>query len=152
MAALGSSIVLFGGANFIGGTDYADTWIFDGSTWTQKTGLSPSPGVRDSHVMATVGNKVVLFGGEKVVGTSFVPLGDTWVFDGSAWTPITATPSPSARFYSGMAALGGNAVLFGGNAASGAVGETWVFDGAIWTKQTVSGGPTARCGHTMASR
>jgi len=152
MATQGSNVVLFGGAPFIGGTDLADTWVYDGTAWSQKT-VSPHPSARDSHAMATLGSTVVLFGGELFNGTSFVPLGETWIWDGTAWTQYTGTPQPSARFYSAMAALDAtHVVLFGGTNASGAVGETWVWNGTGWSQPTVTGGPGARCGHSMATR
>lgn len=105
--------------------------------------------------MATLNGKVVLFGGEYYSATlkGYVALGDTWVFDGKQWVQQNVTPSPSARFYSAMATLGNNVVLFGGVDASGnAIGERWLWNGTTWTQMTgLLTFPGARCGHGMAT-
>ena len=65
--------VLFGGASLSG--VFSDTWEWDGTSWTQ---LSPaaSPPARDAHAMATLGSKVVLFGG----GNGTTAVNDTWSY------------------------------------------------------------------------
>src|SRR5437667_12150125 len=59
MATLGNNVVLFGG---LGNDVHADTWIWDGSTWTRQT-PAVSPPARSHAMMAALGNKLVLFGG-----------------------------------------------------------------------------------------
>jgi hypothetical protein len=51
--------------------------------------------------MATLGHEVVLFGGYD----DGRYLNDTWTFDGTRWTRVTAANSPPARESSSMAAL-----------------------------------------------
>ncbi len=75
MATLGASptgrVVLFGGLVQMGslgevGEDN-DTWVFDGSAWTEVAVAGPTP--RDSAMMASLGNAIVLFGGTIYGGT-----------------------------------------------------------------------------------
>src|SRR6267378_1934972 len=85
-AATGT-VVLFGGSldgDFGGtsGTDYNDTWIWDGTTWTQLFPTVSPPARRfDTQGMAYDARTgtVVLFGG--ITATQTV-LGDTWTWNG----------------------------------------------------------------------
>jgi hypothetical protein len=151
MGTLGSNVVLFGGTTGFGVADMNDTWVYSGTSWSNPTPTT-KPGKRDSALMATLGSKLVMFGGEQWTGSGYLPLGDTYTWDGTNWTKVTGT-GPGARYYSAMATLNNEIVLFGGVDNQGAtVGDTWVFDGSAWTKKTISGGPSARCGHAMATR
>lgn len=84
---------------------------------------------------------IVLFG-----GTSFV--GDTWEWDGSAWTQHNVPGPSTPRLSCAMATLGAKALLFGGNNPN-ELGDTWEWDGSGWTRRNVSG-PSARSVHAMA--
>jgi hypothetical protein len=92
MAALAGSIVLFGGlVNDNNGSHVVgDTWLWNGSTWTQWMGQGPAP--RSDHVMAALGGTIVLFGG---ADTQQV-FGDTWVWKGAGWSEV-ATSGPPGR-------------------------------------------------------
>jgi hypothetical protein len=132
-----------------------DTWIWDGSTWTQVfPTVSPSPRGFNTQAMAydaAIG-KVILFGGYGVDGF----LGDTWVWDGKAktWTQLFPATSPSPR---GTAlAYDSNThqvVIFGGqNQDEGFrfLGDTWTFDGTDWTQQFPASSPSPRANFPMA--
>jgi hypothetical protein len=105
--------------------------------------------------MATLGNKVVLFGGattDPSTGNPTSILGDTWSWDGTTWTEEHPATSPPARESAAMARLGDTLVLFGGADANGALlGDTWTWDGVTWTQHTMTPAPSARGGHAMAS-
>ena len=76
--------VLFGGFD---GTNYlADTWTWDGTTWTEQTPAT-SPPARAGATMEYFDGQVVLFGGYN--GTSY--LNDTWTWDGTTWTEQSGT-------------------------------------------------------------
>jgi hypothetical protein len=95
MATLGSRVVLFGG--FVNGAngsyEVGDTWVWDGSTWSEWSGTGPP--ARSGHSMASFGGRVVMFGG---VGTNGAVLGDTWLWDGSTWTSFGgASPPPRSQ-------------------------------------------------------
>ncbi len=109
-----------------------------------------NPGARAYHGMAfdSARGRTVIFGGQNA---GHVTLGDTWEWDGAAWTSMTATTSPSARLFPAMAydSARGKVVLFGGNGSSGLLGDTWEWDGTDWVQKTPLTGPPARFGHTL---
>jgi hypothetical protein len=117
-------IVLFGGED--NSANLADTWTFNGTTWTR---LSPatSPPARDSASMAydPAAEDIVLFGGSASSGD----LSDTWTFDGTAWTQLSPAVSPPARDSASMAydPVTGDIVLFGGEDNSANLSDTWTF-------------------------
>ena len=81
-------VVLFGGLER-GNPRRAlgDTWLWDGSVWTEVAG--PGPAARSGQVMAYDESRrvVVLHGGGSFDGTTVTRFDDTWEFDGRAWTP-----------------------------------------------------------------
>jgi Kelch motif protein len=76
-------------------------------------------------------------------------LGDTWEWDGMAWTE-RGVAGPDPREGAAMAALGGKLVLFGGLGKSALYNDTWLWDGTAWTELMVPG-PPARFSHAMAT-
>src|SRR5438128_2015898 len=91
-----SQVVLFGGSN---GTVLADTWMWDGADWTQRTPAhTPSKRVRAGMATDSAHGLVVLFG-----GWNHVAFGDTWTWGGSDWTQQTPAHAPSARYDVGIA-------------------------------------------------
>ena len=148
----------------------ADTWEYDGSQWSQAS-PAVSPPARSSPVLEyhAARGTLVMFGGFDVqavlhVGTisvSGLPLGDTWTYDGTTWTPVTGSAPPPRDFHSSAYdRIRGRMIVFGGRGfpiiTSGGHGggvtvpiynDTWSFDGAVWTQdqaQGSAGAPTAR--------
>jgi streptogramin lyase len=148
-----NTIVLFGG-NY-GSHDFNDTWIWNGSTgtWTQAIadGAAGSPLGRrfDSQGMAYDPNTqtVVMFGG--IDHTNAVFYNDTWVWNGTAWTQMTADTSPSPRRTVLATDPSGNVMLFGGGGSSGALADTWQWNGTNWNQQSPAASPAARDLHNM---
>jgi hypothetical protein len=102
--------------------------------------------------MASRGGKVVVFGGDAQPQTYQTKgfLGDTWEWDGSAWSQV-ATGGPPARAYAAMAERNGHAVLFGGqNTHNVVLSDTWEWDGSTWVQKSVPG-PSPRYWAAMAS-
>jgi N-acetylneuraminic acid mutarotase len=184
MATLGNKVVLFGGRHLglKGGTApgpmgepgapgdedrFDENWEWDGTTWTRLKPPSSPPG-RTHAAMATLGNKVVLFGGQGVTGEL---LNDTWTWDGTTWTRLDPASPPPPRTAHAMATLGNKVILFGGRpvdygdatGAGPAAGEagiparghlfddTWEWDGTNWTQLVPPSSPDARQGHAMAT-
>lgn len=133
-------VVLFGGSNSSTSQGLADTWIWDGTTWTKKT-PPVSPPARFSHAMTydAANGVVVLFGGYG----GGKELSDTWVWDGTTWTQKAPSISPAARSSAVMAydELNHEVVLYGGNGDSGSFRDTWIWNGSSWTQQTPIGNP-----------
>ncbi len=152
MATLGNVIVLFGN---VGGP--TDTWTFDGTSWTQAATVGPTgnPGglseSRGFQTMATLGGKVILFGGEQDANDI---LNDTWAWDGMSWTQLNVSNPPAARFHAGMTTFQDKIVLFGGAGAipNGVpfLGDTWTFDGTAWAEVATTG-PIGRYGYVLAT-
>jgi len=153
MAAFNGTVVLFGGQDLLQtlpGESYRDdTWVWNGTTWTQLT-LTPRPPARSKAGLAQAGNRLILFGGEK----STTALGDTWAFDGSAWTRLTGITTPPAMHSPAMTSLGGKALLFGGTTGKIPLYEsdqTWEFDGTQWVNVSPLQSPPHRFSATLVS-
>jgi len=112
--------VMFGGYYYDGLDRYlGETWEWNGSAWMLRSSSGPAP--RGSLAMAyDAGRRVTLmFGGHYYDGIDHY-LGDTWEWNGSAWT-LRSSTGPSPRYGHAMAydAGRGVTVLFGGHTASG---------------------------------
>lgn len=113
-------IVMFGGSTATGSSS-DETWTFDGGTW-EKLAPSVSPPARIRAAMVSLGNSVVLFGGQ---GNS--RLADTWGWDGTTWTQASPLTAPIGRAGAQFALLNGNAVLFGGFYSGDYFSDTWKY-------------------------
>jgi hypothetical protein len=125
-----------------------ETWSWNGTSWSYYAVQSPRP--RHAHAMSydSMRHKTVMFGG---IDDPDI-LGDTWEFDGNAWTRRGDTPiwrnSPTLTYDT----LRGVSVLFGGNWSvlnTTGLGDTWEWDGYCWTWRTASG-PAPRYCHSAA--
>jgi len=141
--------LLFHGRTF--GDQPAETWRWDGATWTLLTNEGPSPRANPGLVYDPSTQRVILFGGSHDGSM----LNDTWAWDGSSWSLLNSgqTASPSPREQTGLAydSLRHKIVLFGGNinAPPYRLGDTWEFEGAAWT-QVASSGPSGRADFGIA--
>src|SRR5207244_3400477 len=150
---LRQQMVVFGGyQTSAGGTTLNDTWVWDGSNWTQKfPPVSPPP--RAVHAIAydDARGEIVLFGGSDVSGNRYA---DTWTWDGSTWMQKFPVNSPQGRVvFNGMAYDAGHAqiVLFGGNTGVfPMLDDTWIWDGTNWTQKFPTSRPLGRDQHAMA--
>ncbi len=92
-------VVLFGGKVDGTSSPLADTWEWDGTTWTQRMPVtSPPARVGASMTFDPVRQRVVLFGGSPGGRTWF---SDTWEWNGSDWAQ--QAPAPSVRFEGSLA-------------------------------------------------
>lgn len=90
------AVVMYGGATqgSIHG-DLADTWQYDGVTWTLLQSVS-APGARGGHELVTLNTGDLLaFGGRVGTGGSF--LDDTWRFRDGVWERLFSPTNPAAR-------------------------------------------------------
>ena len=153
------SPVVFGGVRRSGVEQAAvlgDTLTWDGTRFETQTPLD-APSARCGAAAATLGDRVVLFGGDLQDIGSGTPayLGDTWTWDGATWAQANPTSSPSPRAFAAAATQGGNVVLYGGvgNTDAGSVDlhDTWVWNGATWSPASASGYQPALGQPLMAS-
>ncbi|MBI3893176.1 MAG: PKD domain-containing protein, partial [Candidatus Wallbacteria bacterium] len=91
----------------------------------------------------SVRSRVVLFGGFS--GTAY--LNDTWEWDGTRWTAVvpTSSPSPRAKASAAFDSARGKVVTFSG---VNAPNDTFEYDGASWTPITTAS-PSARSAQAM---
>lgn len=125
-------LVVFGGKP---GSSAAlqDTWLFDGTTWTNPTPATIPP-ARFGGAMTydAVRGRVVMFAGQGISGA----LGDTWEWDGTNWIAVTTANSPGARALPAVTFDEVRGVLV---LVSGFVGglqllnDIWTYDGTDWT-------------------
>ncbi len=118
--------VLFGGAAT--GLVLGDTWEWIGFDW-QNVATTGAP-ARYGNAMAYDRDRQVtlMFGGQNGGPFGVGLLGDTWEWNGQAWTQVQL-PGPSARSFVKMAydTARRRVVLFGGYTAAGFVNDTWEF-------------------------
>ncbi|HUB79726.1 MAG TPA: kelch repeat-containing protein, partial [Bryobacteraceae bacterium] len=142
-------VVLFGGfgpAGPVGGY-YGDTWIWNGSNWSQKT-PAHSPPAQAYHSMTfdTALQQVVLFSGMTCCNAAVS--GDTWTWDGTDWTHQLPTTTPPETFaYSAAAFDGarGTTLRFDSFYQSPKWNaSTWIYNGATWNNLSPTHTPGAR--------
>jgi hypothetical protein len=143
-----NQIVLFGGRSTDGLSFLGETWIWSGSSWTQRVVSGPS--ARCDTAMASLASGVILFGGRSSTGNVY--LDDTWVWNGSAWILQNPATKPPARLGAKMVydSARNRVVMFGGVLSGDTfAGDTWEWDGTNWT-QVAGSGPAPRFGHHLS--
>jgi hypothetical protein len=157
MAFDGTNVMLYGGfAPFNTSGPLQDTWVWNGSTWTQLGGptppgpsLSPQPFGRWSAAAAYIGNhQVVMFGGTN----NLYQLLETWLWNGSTqtWSQVVVPNggSPNARIghmMAGNGAVSNTALLFGGQGTNSQFNDTWTYTVAGgWVKLSPATSPSVR--------
>ncbi|MBE2253284.1 MAG: hypothetical protein IAE78_27380 [Myxococcus sp.] len=145
IATHGNELVLFGGKNELG-TLNDETWRWSAGAW-QRLSPTTRPSPREHHAMASVGGRVLLFGGRS--GTT--SLSDTWEWNGTDWELKAPAASPPGRAGHGLAVSGSNVVLFGGANGATVLGDTWLWNGTTWTQLAPATSPSARQLHGMGS-
>lgn len=127
--------ILFGGTSDINFRD-TFTWAWNGSAWSAVSNTGPA--LRFGHAMAyDAGHGVVfLFGGYGGSGSQKQVLGDTWAWDGTRWSQISAV-GPGPRMYASMVfdQTRGNVVLFGGRGPDGqSLSDLWEWEAGHWQR------------------
>ena len=141
-ASLGGDVILFGGDGPV-----AETWAWNGATWTQlEPGWSPPP--LTSSVFGAMGQSLALFGGY-TAGTIYQ---DVWLWNGASWAHEAPATNPSPRQAPAGAVLGGSSSSSAGRTTcSIPLGDTWIYDGTSWTQAQPAHSPSPRRGAVAAS-
>jgi hypothetical protein len=132
------TVVLFGGEG-TNQTHLSDTWTWNGTGWTQRSGSAPQG--RQGHAMAfdPVRNRVVLVGGSYPAGALSSFLDDTWEWDGNAWQQVASGGiGPRSEHVMTYSSVHGGVLISGGQSPM-AIGGDCVWDGSSWTLLTASG-------------
>jgi len=128
-----------------------------------------APAARAGAAMAydPASGDVVMFGG---TGAGGQPLADTWLWDGSGWSPASPADSPPARYDAQMAwdPLSQRLILLGGTGGSGCSGGTtgggvtsssggctqlqdaWAWSGSDWAALNLGQGTGQLGDHSLA--
>ena len=161
-------VLIFGGGVPSGGGSYTynATWAWDGLKWNQLTpntweSDATHPLYRGGAVMVylPLRRATVMYGGSRsgTPGTGDAGLDDTWIWDGTVWSPLTPVNRASANMV--WDSSRSHAVMFGGFVADWSYNypgdsfdssDTWVWDGAAWTVQNSAHRPPARGDFAMA--
>jgi len=111
-----SRVILYGGADYRQNLAFLDTWEYDGTTWVNKSPAN-GPLALAGHALAYDASRgrVILFGGTLPI-PSYPIYNYTWEYDGTNWTQVYPTTSPSERTYHAMTydSDRNRVVLFGG--------------------------------------
>ena len=145
--------VMFGGYGGVGNDECFSTcndgtWVWNGTTWTQKTpAFSPPP--QDVHAMAydAARQQIVLYG-LRPTDT----IGNTFTWDGVNWTQRASATFPPFRNNPALAfdAARQLVILFGGELNGMLFNDTWAWDGTTWTQKSPTTSPPAQSGQQMA--
>lgn len=116
------------------------TWLWDGTEWTQRFPAAAPLGGVTEMVTDTRRSRVVTFVG-----------GQTWEWDGLTWL-LRATTGPANRSGAALAydPVRGVVVLFGGDTGSSISDETWEWNGVRWARRAPAHAPSPRFGAAMA--
>ena len=153
-----ADIVLFGGTGGSLAASSDETWVWDGSDWSQRVPAT-SPPARSGGSLAfdEATGSMLLFGGtDGTYGADgAVPLDDTWTWDGSDWTELFPATVPQGRADAAMAfdPATGNLVLTSGESnafyvAGPSFQDTWTWDGNDWTLQSPGTEPPETSGQS----
>lgn len=133
----GQRVLFFGGSNNV---SLNETWAFNGTAWSLvETSAQPSPRVYPT--MATLLDRVLLFGGNE--------LADTWELRGNSWQQRSFELAPNGVGPMVFDRTRFEVVLFVAESPVGTASETWTFDGS-WHKRISGLGPSTRAGAAMA--
>lgn len=131
-------MVVFGGMGSRVGEQpppiYADTWEFDGTTWSQVPVAGPPPRLGAGVAYDSKRGLVILFGGANHERA----LNDLWSWDGGSWRKLSeGGPEPRVMGYIAYDKRRDRIVLFGGRHGvpdNSDLGDTWEWDGAAWRR------------------
>lgn len=138
-------MLLFGGYQNPPARESNDTWVWNGTTWTQRFPTNV-PSRRHTHAMADDAGRgvLVMFGG---TGPGNLTTDETWEWNGTNWTQRHPTPTPGARdlHMMGYDPVRGEVVMFGGGGPTiPRFNQTWLWDGASWFNANPSPAPPWR--------
>lgn len=151
--AANAQTLLFGGWLDTGPEN--DTWVWNGSRWEVRSSeTAPLSRVIHNAVYDEDRQITILFGGSNSPGgdSGGVNYGDTWEWDGNAWTFIDTEQFPVPRIGHSMAydSTLQTTFIFGGIDPNFSwLNDTWAYDGTSWTQVTTAIQPSARNAHAM---
>jgi hypothetical protein len=156
---------LFGGYDDTSGNFRQDTWLWDGTNWTEVKNARPPHRSLTSMWYDPNLKKVVIYGGvgRANADQKVTRYDDMWSFDGNGWTKLSVATTPGPRV-GAQYAINPNTnklLLFGGLRAEKIDdtttrqwydNDTWEWNGAssTWTKLSPATAPPTRENAAMA--
>ena len=140
-----NKFVLFGGQS--GSVSYDETWTFDSRTWKRESAPHKPPARREAAMAYDPTLRlVVLYGGLVANGAEGSEAGDTWTWDGTDWTEVSAdNQGPRFRFGASMVTAGDRVIMFGGHVFNTSYfGDAWTLEGSKWKQIDRGPGPAGR--------
>jgi hypothetical protein len=128
-------VVVLGGSN-----EGVGTWTWDGTTWSRLCSEYPQASCIGKEPNAARGSEamcydpgtksILVFGG---AGSGVPIYGDTWLWNGTAWTLQKPAHSPTSRFAAAMT-CGPQPLIYGGwgDYQGLALDDTWSWEGTDW--------------------
>ena len=130
---IGRRVVMFGGRSSFANTnsELDDTWVWDGTNWTELVGPGPSKRAAAAMAFDPVRGVIVLYGGSSETNTS---LDDTWELTGDTWAPRASAVNPGPRTQHSMAfdPVSRRVLAYGGKSGVQS-SETLAWDGTTWS-------------------
>lgn len=136
-----NKVLLLGGWDSQTNTFFRDTWMWDGTDWSQAPCCS---------IPLISAHKLVRFDALNILVATPIGPSNTWIWDGHQWRDNQVTTDP-LRSETGVAydSQYNRIVLFGGNRNEQKLNDTWVFDGVKWIALNLAKAPPGRSGHVM---
>jgi hypothetical protein len=143
---------MFGGStsdSAEGGTQYGDTWEWDGNDWMKVSDSGPPGRINPGMAYDSIRKKVVLFSGYR---KGWIWVNDTWEWDGNSWTLVNSSGPPPMNnprliFNEARSKI----FLFSGHSAGFThLSEMWEWDGVQWIQLFSPIVPPGRSWHFVA--
>ena len=143
-----NGVVFFGGQAWSNNAFLAETWVWDGSNWSNVTpgGTSPPGRVQASLTYDPSSDQMILFGG--LGGTGSTQFDDTWNWTGSAWNQLSPGTVPPERYSASSAydPVSQQIIMFGGSGYA----DTWGWTGSNWDQLGPMNSPGSSYGAALA--
>lgn len=140
-----SRIVMFGGNLPNNATNYADTWEYNGSTWTNVANGTPFKRYAPGLAFDSTRDVVMLVAGQTDLGQ---PFREAWAWDGSTWLrESTAGPVNGYAVSFDYDPIRKVGLFFGGTTYFDNLpryNDTWTWNGTTWTQLNPAAKPPGR--------
>lgn len=125
-------VILFGGVS-----NFANTWDWNGATWSLLHPLNSPQGRYDtSAAFDPQSGQIMLFGGHLQSGS---PVNDTWGWDGTTWQVLSrggaSEPPPGGGSQMAWDPATNQMLLVTRPGIAAAGGQTWIWTGTHWLRQ-----------------